>query len=372
MAESLLEEIRDRIDSAGPLPFESFMRLALYHPRHGYYATRVPGEGGHYGTSPSVSPWFGRLVMRELQAMWRALGCPEEFTVIEVGPGRGDLAAAALGAAGPLGPALRWRFVERFASVAEIQRRRLGAAAARVEWSPHLGVPPAAAGCVIAHEVLDNFPVHLLETGAGATAVQEVYVTVAGSGLAERLGPLSDPALLDQATVPSAPGRRFEVCSDLDAFARDAAGALGRGYLLVIDYGDREEALWASNPRGTVVTYGPEGFGSDPLRDPGARDITADVNFSAVARATERAGFQPQQFVTQRDWLLGLGLADEAAALERAADAAWAEDRREAALAIEEQLGLLRTLTAHMGLGDIMVFRAAKQAPELAPGEQAR
>src|SRR2546421_2023082 len=239
MADSLLEDLRERIRSGGPVPFESFMRLALYHPRFGYYATRVPGQGSDYGTSPSLTPWFGRLVARELQSMWEALSRPPNFTVVEVGAGRADLAAAALEGDGRFRDALRWRFVERFEGVQQLQRSRLGPAAAPLEWSPSLGGPPAAAGCVLAHEVLDNFPVHVLEV-AGGGDLQEVYVDVEGSRLVERLGPLSDGALSEPAWAAArclAPGRRLEVCPDLPEWCRDASAAIDRGYLLVVDYG---------------------------------------------------------------------------------------------------------------------------------------
>ncbi|HWD09121.1 MAG TPA: SAM-dependent methyltransferase, partial [Actinomycetota bacterium] len=289
MSELLAAEIRHRIAESGPLPFEAFMRLALYHPEHGYYATRVPGEGGHYGTSPSVSPWFGRLVAGELEGMWRALGQPASFTVIEVGAGRADLAASALAGAGdPFSAALHWRIVEQFAAVAALQARRLGAQASRVVWSSRLGDAAVGSGCVLAHEVLDNFPVHVLEESPSTPgAAQEVYVALDGSHFVERLCPPSDRRLVaGQGLVEGQAGRRrrFEVCSGLEAWLAEASAAIERGYLLLIDYGDLEDDLWAKNPEGTIVTYGPDGFGRDPLAEPGERDITADVNFSAVER----------------------------------------------------------------------------------------
>src|SRR5438270_9647799 len=128
-----LEEVHDRIRTGGPLPFEAFMRLALCRPEGGYYATRVPGSGGDYGTSPSLTPWFGRLVARELGGMWEAMGRPDRFTVVEAGAGRADLAAGVLACAGDLGDfaaSLRWRFVEHFGEISQLQRRRLGALAA--------------------------------------------------------------------------------------------------------------------------------------------------------------------------------------------------------------------------------------------------
>jgi SAM-dependent MidA family methyltransferase len=341
------------------------MRLALYHPRDGYYATRVPGHGGDYGTSPSLTPWFGALLVRELQAMWEALECPDPFTVTEVGAGRADLAAGALQAAGPLAGALRWRIVERFDEVQELQRARLGAAASTVEWLPSLG-PPAVAGCVLAHEVIDNFPVHLVEVGADGQP-REVYVGMEGTRLVEQLGPVTPgiAAAARAAAQQLEAGRRFEVCEDLQAWCADASATIERGYLLVVDYGDTEANLWRASPRGTVVTYGPDGFGEDPLAAPGSRDITADVNFSAVSRMAEQVGFAPQLFCTQRSWLKSLGLDDVAAGLEADAERAWGAGRNEEGLRVEGELSLLLALAGHMGLGDIMVFRAAKGAPPL-------
>ncbi|MCW3043354.1 MAG: hypothetical protein JWL57_1512 [Actinobacteria bacterium] len=375
MMRPVLEEVHERIRAGGPLPFEAFMRLALYHPQGGYYATRVPGSGGDYGTSPSLTPWFGRLVARELNGMWEAMGRPDRFTVVEVGAGRADLAAGVLACAGDLGDfgaSLRWRFVEHFEEISELQRRRLGALAASAEWSQQLGPDShnqVGCGCVIAHEVLDNFPVHVLEVTESGD-VCEVYVAAEGGRLVEHLGPLSDPALITAAQAAASwlpPGHRLEVSVGVEGWMGEAAAAVAGGYLLIVDYGDVEPDLWLRNPRGTIVTYGPDGFGEDPLADPGLRDVTAEVNFSAVERAARRHGFEPQLYCSQRDWLASLGHGELAEGLERAADRATAEGRHTEAMALEADLSELRSLVGRLGYGDIMVFRAAKAPPALAP-----
>src|SRR5260370_23676619 len=157
---SLIEDVRGTIGSTGPLPFIDFMRLALDHPSDGYYATRVAGHGSDYRTSPSISPWFGRLVARQLEAMWEALGTPDPFWVVEVGAGRGDLAAGAMEAAGPMSDALHWRFAERFERVRSWQRRRLGPAATAAERAPAPGGPPRGVRCGLAHRGRGNLPGH--------------------------------------------------------------------------------------------------------------------------------------------------------------------------------------------------------------------
>src|SRR2546423_3846505 len=362
-----MRELHEMIRRDGPLRFEAFMRHVLYPPEGGYYASRVPGSGGDYGTAPSLTPWFGRLVARELGGMWEAMGRPGLFAVVEAGAGRADLAAGVLDSAGDLRDALRWRFVERFEEVADLQRRRLGPLAASAEWSQQLrpgSNDPAACGCVLAHEVLDNFPVHVLEVGQSGE-LGELYVAAEGGRLVEHLGPVSDPALATaaQGAVRLPPGHRLEVSLDVEGWIAEAAAAVQRGDLLVVDYGDVEPDLWLRNPHGTIVTYGPDGFGEDPLADPGLRDVTAEVNFSAVQRGARGQGFEPQLYCSQRDWLASLGHGRLAESLERAADRAAAEGRHTEAMALEGDLSELRSLVGRLGYGDIMDFRAAKAAP---------
>jgi SAM-dependent MidA family methyltransferase len=364
---SLIEDVRGTIGSTGPLPFIDFMRLALYHPSDGYYATRVPGHGSDYRTSPSVSPWFGRLVARQLEAMWEALGTPDPFWVVEVGAGRGDLAAGAMEAAGPMSDVLHWRFVERFERVRSWQRRRLGKATTSAEWAPALGEPPGVVGCVLANEVLDNFPVHALEVTDG-DGVREVYVDIDGDHLVERLGPLSTPALAEPARRAArhlGGGGRFELCPELEAWCCQAARTLERGYLLLVDYGGVEPEIWLDHPEGTLATHGPADVGPSPLEDPGRKDITAKVNFSAVLRAVDAAGFCPHPLVTQRSWLLSLGLAQIADEIDTAGFQAALEGWLEQAEVLQGELGVLLELGAVGGLGDLLVLRAAKGAPAL-------
>jgi SAM-dependent MidA family methyltransferase len=206
--------------------------------------------------------------------------------------------------------------------------------------------------------------VHVLEV-AQSGELGEVYVAAEGGRLVEHLGPLSDPALATaaQGAVRLPPGHRLEVSLDVEGWIAEAAAAVQRGYLLVVDYGDVEPDLWLRNPHGTIVTYGPDGFGEDPLADPGLRDVTAEVNFSAVQRGARGQGFEPQLYCSQRDWLASLGHGRLAESLERAADRAAAEGRHTEAMALEGDLSELRSLVGRLGYGDIMVFRAAKAAP---------
>ena len=362
---SLFSELRERLSAGGPITFAEYMHQALYHPAFGYYINQVPGDGAHYATSPSVSPWFGRLVARELRRMWEALDRPDPFTVIEMGAGQGDLAAGAIEAAGPMSHALRWRFVERFPAVVELQRRRLGRAAERAEWASSIEEFAPATGCILANEVFDNFPVHLLSGLAGGE-VGEVYVGLEGERLVEVIGPLSDPALSAPARDASRylhEGDRFEVCPGLEQWCREASGSLERGYLLIIDYGDEEPDILTMGTGGTIATFGPVGSGRPWLEHPGMQDITADVNFSALARAAGRAGFEPRPVVNQGPWLLSLGLLDVAHHLYRAAEQAVEAGWHQNAVGLFAERNRVLKLAAEGGLGEATVLMAAKEAP---------
>jgi SAM-dependent MidA family methyltransferase len=338
-----------RIAASGPVPFADYMDAVLYDPRHGYYASRVPGPASDYRTAPSFTPWFGRLLAEALRRQWEELGRPDEFAVVEVGAGGADLAAAALETAeGPFAKALRWRFVERFEAVRDLQRRRLPDDAP-VEWAPSLGGDPVH-GCVLANEVLDNMPVHVFErTDDG---LDEIYVAATDGRLTELLGPPSNDAaaaLAARALPHLDKGDRLEVRPGVEAWCTAAAGTLRSGSLLVIDYGDVEPDLWLRRPAGSLVTYRDDRMGNDPLDSPGLADVTAHVDFSHLERAARAAGFAPRDLRTQREFLLGLGLGDVVDRL-RATDglAALAERSRVSALA------------ARGGLGDLLVFEARR------------
>ena len=147
-------------------------------------------------------------------------------------------------------------------------------------------------GCVLANEVLDSFPVHVLEVARRGDC-QEVYVDLEGRSVVEVLGPISEDAL----AVPSSrgaayleAGNRFEVCLQLDEWFAQASRALRRGCLFAVDDGDLEPYAWLRQPCGSVESPGPEGLSPSPLENPGRKDITARVNFSAVLRAANARG----------------------------------------------------------------------------------
>ncbi len=320
LASRLRDLIARHIRARGPITVAEFMELALYHPTLGYYTTapRRSGRRGDFFTSPDVSPLFGELVAVQLAEMWRLLGAPAIFDLVEAGAGDGRLARHVLQAAQVTEPAfyeaVRLRLVERSPAARAAQPATLGPHRARLA-SSEAALPDAVTGVILANELRDALPTHLVVMREGG--VREVFVTDRGGRFVLLEGPPSTPALaafLARVGGTLEPGSRAEVNLAADAWIADAACALRRGFLLLIDYGAEAAALWSgAHPAGTLRSV--RGHALDPTPDdwlcePGARDLTAHVNLTAVRLAAERAGFVTLAALDQTYFLLGLGLAD--------------------------------------------------------------
>jgi SAM-dependent MidA family methyltransferase len=357
-ATSLQDALQRRIREVGPLSFDEFLTHALYGP-FGYYVSHVPGKGADYRTSPSETEWFGRMVLEELENMWRRLDSPDEFTVAEFGAGSGDLAAAGLGAVdGPFDRVLRWRMVEPFEPIAELQRRRLSPIHAPVDWVRSLEELDPFVGAVVANEVLDNFPFRLFEvTTEGA---QELGVGLIDGRLSEV--PLttndSSPEEVGRAVQHLEPGDRFEVRPYLDQWCRSIARTLKSGYLLVFDYGDTEPQLWTLRPAGTLATYHREQLGFNPFTNLGHSDITAHVNFSALERNLSAVGITTCSLTTQREWLKSVGISKVVEDLRAAEKAAAAAGEHAEWIGLVAERSRVEVLDAAGGLGDHRVLIA--------------
>lgn len=359
-----MSSIVELIEERGPITFAEYMDLALYDPHHGYYTHHLPGPEDDYLTSPSLSPWFGRLLGKLFDSMHQAMGGSSEFRVVELGAGSASLAASVLGS-GVAASSTRWAVVERFKGIEARQREALREHT-KVEWAPSLREISPGDGCIFANEVLDNFPVHLLEVVEGRVA--EIYVRAADGSLAEELGPLSDPRLEAHASNAMAHleiGDRFEVNLATDGFAHDASAVIGRGYLLIIDYGDVEPDLWTRRPAGSLVSYGTEGLHLEVLHQPGRRDITAHVNFSHLGRSLEDLGWNVSPVQTQRQMLIELGVADVEEQLRQAQHSAQERSLGAEAVRLMSERSALTALYRSGGLGDLKVMIASKNAPAI-------
>ncbi|MGH2710076.1 MAG: class I SAM-dependent methyltransferase [Actinomycetota bacterium] len=287
--------LRRRILESGPITFADFMEAALYDPEHGFYARSPIGAGGHFVTSPHVSPAFGSLVARQLAECWENLGRPHPFWVVELGAGDGTLARQVIAsseAVEELSQALRYLAVERTPGQSEALRD------AGIETLRSLAEKATLTGCVIANELLDNVPFHRIRTRNGKLV--EVLVGVDGDRLVELEG---DPtrAALGAMSSPPLEGEERAASPQALAIIGEIATILERGYAFLFDYGYRK-----GEPPGPVHSYQSHHILADVLEDPGSRDVTAAVDLEAVAEAA-RPSIQVWGPVTQRDALLALG-----------------------------------------------------------------
>ncbi|MEO7804086.1 MAG: SAM-dependent methyltransferase, partial [Actinomycetota bacterium] len=239
------QRVRETIIKHGPIRFDTLMTLALYEPEIGYYQTHMPGQDSDYQTSPTLTPWFGRLIARRLEQMWQQIESPDRFDVIEIGAGNAALAESAMDSLdGAFREALRWTFVEPFDPIRSAQVERMGADGT---WVLTLEEIEPSTGCLLANEVLDNFPVRSFEIGIDTTF--EIYIGLDDDRLVEILEPC------DVARPELEVGDRFEINDHVDDWCKRAAAAIQHGFMLVIDYGDEEPALFTRRPAGTIVTY---------------------------------------------------------------------------------------------------------------------
>jgi SAM-dependent MidA family methyltransferase len=317
--------LRETLRVRGAIPFATFMDLCLYHPEHGYYTRGLGGGGGRdYVTSSGVHSAFGRLVARQAAEMWRLLGTPGRFRFVEFGPGEGRFAADFLAEAArdaPFDAALEYTLVETSPVLRARQERLLAASpgvATRPCWRSleDLEVDPSsrtAAGCLFANEVLDAFPVHRI---AGTPdGPREIHVELAGDGYCETLRPLSAPALtdyLERHAISPQPGQIVDVAPEAVRFVTRLGGLLGRGWGLLVDYGEAARELFHPvRSRGTLRAFRRHRLSHDLLAHPGEQDLTAHVDFTAVRRAAADSGWTIAGQVSQAHFLLALGVLDD-------------------------------------------------------------
>jgi SAM-dependent MidA family methyltransferase len=313
----LVRTLVDEIEANGPITFARFMEVALYDPERGYYTNAVsragPGRGGDFLTAPESHPIFGWAIARLVEEVWQRLDRPPRFVVREHGAGTGALAAGILDGLRRSGSsllgAIRYQAADHPGRL-DLLQERLATAQLGGHLDPFDDRP--APGVAIANELLDALPVHRVQGAAGG--LDELYVTVDAGGRFElALGPPSTPALqdrLDTEGVRLEPGQVAEVCLALDAWVTTAAASLGRGLVLVIDYGYPAADLYAASRGSTLRAYHGHRVHDDPFVAIGRQDLTAHVDFTAVERAANRAGLELLAWTTQARLLDGLGIGE--------------------------------------------------------------
>ncbi len=356
----LVERIRAEIAERGPMTFARFMDLALYDPERGYYsaAEARPGRAGDFLTAPEAHPIFGRTLARALDEMWRRLGEPDRFVVRDYGAGGGALAVAILGGlvADRSGLAERISYVP--VEVNPTRTRELHERLAAVGLADRLASEiEAGPGCAIANEFLDALPVHRVEWRDGR--LRELYVAW-DDGLVERVGPPSTPALGERLAahgIALGEGQRAEICLAIDSWAAGVSAAVHRGFALAIDYGHPAAVLYGpERPDGTLRAYVRHRVHADPFRHVGRQDLTAHVDFTALARALEGRGWRTLGLTSQAEFLVGSGAAEVAEAL-----------RREPGVTVEGLLALRSALARMLdprATGGFRVLVAGRGLPE--------
>jgi SAM-dependent MidA family methyltransferase len=299
------DRLRARIARDGPITFAAFMEAALYDPDDGFYA-RAPriGRGGAFATVPTLVPLFGEALAADLRARWETLGRPDPFTVCEVGPGDGSLAAAL--AAGLADLPLALVLCERSGGLATRQRERLPGAR-----HTSLDELEPVVGAIVANEVHDAAPAHALRWP------DELLVAVDEHGhFVWTPAAAPDPlrAIVERSGAVPARGRELEVSLAQAELQTLLAGRLARGALYVFDYGEAgPERYLRRVPR--LRTYLAGQPGGDPLSAPGTQDITVDVDFGALREAGEAAGLRTVLDEPQPTWLRRHGALEHAARL---------------------------------------------------------
>lgn len=318
----LAELLAERIRRYGPLPFADFMRECLYHPVHGYYSKPESQRFVDYYTSVDVHPIFGRLLARRFAGLWRQLGCPQEFLLVEAGAGVGRLAAHILdfceAKLADFYAALRYVAVERSAV-----RREQGAAglhryaqAGRLRIAPEI---PARipAGCVFSNELLDALPVHRVFQRGGA--LQEIFVGYADGKFVDVVAPVSTCAITEYFAVQGvalAECQHAECGLEACDWITEVGRRIERGFVLTIDYGHAATELFNErHMRGTLLAYRDHRVSEDFYASPGEQDLTAHVNFTALESWGRRSGLETAEFTSQTAFLLALGQPNEFADL---------------------------------------------------------
>ncbi len=313
MRERIESEIRQR----GPIPFSRYMEICLYDPASGYYSRRAEqfGKAGDFYTSSDVHAVFGRLLARQFDEIWRALDRPPEIEILELGPGRGLFARDVLDWSNKKFPdffaALTYTLQETSPALrAKLQvalREHLDAGRAAVPEGQLTGpcrtLAPETPLIVFANEFFDALPVEILGTAG------KLHIALEDKRLREAwLPPLDeDLEFLDRYGVHPEANERIEVPIAAQQWAQQIVQSIPYGLLLIIDYGYTRNQQLAGRHRGTLMAYRHHSASPDPYQAPGEQDLTAHVNFTALAAACEQAGMKCEKLLTQAQFLMGIG-----------------------------------------------------------------
>ena len=328
----LKDRIVDLIDALGPLPVSEYMAMCLFDPSDGYYTTKEPfGRGGDFVTAPEVSQMFGELVGVWVVAAWRGLGKPMPVTVAEIGPGRGTMMKDMLRVISRLAPDLAggatFALIEASPRLIEVQRATLAATSARLEWHSAIEKLADAPLIVVGNEIFDAIPIRQFIKAGNAWRERAVglddadnLVFVAGAGSI-------DPGMLPGGATLVPDGAIFEAAPARTALISAIAAhiAVQGGAGLFFDYGHLQSDFGDTLQAVRRHAY------EDVLASPGEADLTAHVDFEALATEARSHGLDVR-LSTQGDFLPGMGLLERASSLGQLADEATRDMLRKAVI----------------------------------------
>ena len=337
-----------RIARTGPMSIADYMADCLLHPAHGYYATRDPlGAAGDFTTAPEISQMFGELIGLSLAQAWLDQGQPAQITLAELGPGRGTLMADALRATKAVPgfhAALSVHFVEASPVLRAAQAERVPDAT----WHDTTDGLPDAPLLLIANEFFDALPVRqFIRTG---DAWREKMVGVSDDALTFGLSAPVPLAVLENRLSDTQQDDLVEHCPALPAVVQSISQKIAShgGAALIIDYGD-----WQST--GNTLQAVKDHQKTDPLRDPGLADLTAHVDFAAIAAAARPAQASPM--TSQGVFLERLGITQRAQTLASGLTGA----------ALQSHIAAHRRLTHPDEMGDLFKVISIYPASAIPP-----
>lgn len=318
---TLADRIHERIRREGPIPFCEWMRMVLYDEHEGYYCRtnrQKWGRAGDYRTSPERSSLFASTFARYFPRLYRELGQPPAWTIVEAGGGDGRFAAGVL-------ETLQTSFPSVFSSThyvideasqhsRSLAQERLQPFGDRVQYM-RLDDVEVNPGVIFSNELLDAFPVHRVVMQEGE--LREFYVTEGtGDDFEWTIGAPSTSRLADyfeQGHIQLVEGRVAEVNLEIEKWLTEVSHRLHDGYLITVDYGATAEELYCSATReqGTLRSFYEHTLVDDVLMRPGEQDITTTVDWSSVQNIGKTTGFETIAFERQDKFLLAAGLLNE-------------------------------------------------------------
>lgn len=352
--------IIDKIMIEGPITFETFMELCLYHPEYGYYMrdiTRIGKEGDFY-TAPHLHRAFGAAIIKQIEECWEVMNRPEDFVILEMGAGMGYLAKDMLDyiKEKDFYSAIKYHIIELNPSLVNKQKEMLKEHPGKIKWFNSLEQIASFRGAVVSNELLDSFPVHIIEfTRKG---IEEIYVSTDGKEFLEIRGPLSNglEEYIKEFSINLPEGSRTEINLRIKEWLRMISQVLVEGFIITVDYGYPAWQYYSEDyPRGTLQCYYRHHKSDNPYIHIGEQDITSHVNFSSLKKWGEELGFKNIGYTGQGRFIVSIGIEEIVNELIKPEDYSF-------------EIARLKSLILPDGMGEshkVMIQYKGEENPEL-------